>query len=119
MDVSDEILIKVYDEFGHKYFAKGSDEELKEWGNSDEKIREIKVHSVRCLLDFNKDGIKAYELINRFKGGEESMSPNQLVHEIMEEFERAKNFGIKEMNWIPFKQACQRFYVKGINGQTK
>lgn len=44
---------------------------------------------------------------------EEQEESHNLIQDIMAEFERAKNFGIKEINWLPFKQACQRFYMKG------
>jgi hypothetical protein len=59
--------IRVYDEMGHQYWGKGSDEQLKKWGNSEERIREIKIQSVRCHLDFHRRGIEVYKELNQNK----------------------------------------------------
>lgn len=66
---TDEQYIEVYNKLGSSYFFKGSDEKLKEWGNSDEEIRKIKIDSVKFHLDWYKNGIKVYKMMNVLCGG--------------------------------------------------
>ena len=64
-----EKFIQVYDKIGHKSFHKGSDEKLREWGNSEEKIKEIKVSSVVGVLLWYDEGVKLYKEVNEALGG--------------------------------------------------
>jgi len=66
---TDEKLIEIYDHYGASFFGKGDDKQLKEWGNSDERIREIKIKCVKCKLNWNKEGIEVYKLLNEKCGG--------------------------------------------------
>ena len=66
---TDEQYIILYDKLGSKYFGKGDDEQLREWGNSEERIREIKIQSVECHLNFYNRGVEAYKLLNEICGG--------------------------------------------------
>lgn len=62
--IADEQYIEVYNKLGNKHYSKGSDQELKEWGNSDERIREIKIECVKSELKWHKKGIETYKLLN-------------------------------------------------------
>lgn len=66
---TDEQLIEIYDHYGASFFGKGDDKQLKEWGNSDERIREIKIECVKFILNWNKKGIEMYKLLNEKCGG--------------------------------------------------
>lgn len=66
---TDEQYIEMYNKLGSSYFCKGSDEKLKEWGNSDEEIRKIKIDSVKFHLDWYKNGIEVYKMMNVICGG--------------------------------------------------
>jgi hypothetical protein len=66
---TDEQLIEIYDHYGASFFGKGDDKQLKEWGNSDERIREIKIECVKFKLNWNKEGIDMYKLLNEKCGG--------------------------------------------------
>lgn len=61
--------IQVFDMIGHDSFLTGSDDQLKEWGNSEEKIRVIKVNSVKGILNFHEEGIECYKELNKLLGG--------------------------------------------------
>jgi hypothetical protein len=65
----DEIYIKIYEKYGCEFFCKGNDTQLKEWKNSDEEIRQVKINSVKSHLKFYKSGIDMYKLINEMCGG--------------------------------------------------
>lgn len=67
--ITDKQYIEVYDKIGHKYFCKGSDNKLREWGNSEEKIRQIKINCVKHDLEWSKQGINTYKLLNELCGG--------------------------------------------------
>jgi hypothetical protein len=62
----EELYIKVYDKMGSKYWGKGDDDTLREWGNTEEDIRNIKVRSVECHLDFYQRGIEVYKLLDYY-----------------------------------------------------
>ena len=66
---TDEQLIEIYDHYGASFFGKGDDKQLKEWGNSEEKIREIKIECVNFKLNWNKEGVEMYKLLNEKCGG--------------------------------------------------
>lgn len=59
----DEHYIKVYDELGSSHFCKGSDEQLREWGHSEESIRDIKISCVKGEIDWYKTGVKTYNML--------------------------------------------------------
>jgi len=65
----DEMLIEIYEHYGASFFFKADDQKLKEWGNSDEKIREIKIESVMNKLNSSKQGIEIYKRLNEKCGG--------------------------------------------------
>lgn len=65
----DEKYIEIYDKLGCEEFGKGDDQQLKEWGNSDDRIREIKTESVKGRLEWYKTGIECYKLLNELCGG--------------------------------------------------
>lgn len=67
--VTDELLIEIYDHYGSSFFCKGDDVQLKEWGNSDERIKEIKIECVKSRLNWDKEGIEMYKLMNEKYGG--------------------------------------------------
>ncbi len=67
--ITEEQYIEIYDKFGHKLFGHGSDQQLKEWGNTDEEIRQKKIGAVKGELDFHKTGIKIYKSLNEMCGG--------------------------------------------------
>jgi hypothetical protein len=67
---TDEQLIEIYDQYGSSFFGKGDDKQLKGWGNSDQRIREIKIECVKSKLNWNKEGIEMYKLLNEKCGGE-------------------------------------------------
>jgi hypothetical protein len=69
MIFNDNDYIKVYDKLGHKYFNKGSDKQLIDWGNSIDDIKKIKINSVKCELEWYSRGIKTYKLLNSLQGG--------------------------------------------------
>lgn len=62
-------IISVYEERGHEHYAKGSDVNLAHWGNSPERIREIKIDSVLTELYFARHGIETFKMLNEKLGG--------------------------------------------------
>lgn len=71
--VTDEHYIEVYDKIGHERFCKGSDEKLREWGNSEERIRQIKIDCVKHDLEWCKKGIDTYKMLNELCGGKNNV----------------------------------------------
>ena len=69
----DEKYIQTYDKIGHKHFGKGSDKQLREWGNSEERIREIKIQCVKDHLKFYKRGIDLYKTLCDIENKENEM----------------------------------------------
>lgn len=66
---TDEYYIEIYNKKGSSYWCKGNDEQLKEWGNSDEEIRLMKIDCVKCKLKFGADEIEIYKMMNELCGG--------------------------------------------------
>ena len=66
---TDEQYIEVYNKKGSSYWGKGNDEQLKEWGNSDEEIRLLKIKCVKCKLKFGVDEIEIYKMMNELCDG--------------------------------------------------
>ena len=65
----DEKYIEVYDKLGCKEFGKGDDQQLRDWGNSEDRIREIKIECVKSRLELYKTGIECYKFMNEICGG--------------------------------------------------
>lgn len=66
MDITDNQYIQAYNEIGHEHFDQGSDKQLIEWGNSDEKINQMKVYVVRYGV--TSDAL-IYAVLNNICGG--------------------------------------------------
>lgn len=64
MDIHDK-YVQVYDKIGHESFAHGDDKHLRLWGNSEERIRQIKIEAVKCRLERHKEGIECYKILQR------------------------------------------------------
>ena len=69
----EEKYIELYDKLGCEEFAKGSDEQLMEWGNSQERIREIKIECIKGRLKWHEKGIECYKFINELCGGKNAL----------------------------------------------
>ncbi len=67
--IKDSYYIKTYDKIGHQYFCKGSDQQLKEWGNSEKDIKEMKIFCVKNELKFYENNINVYKILNKLNGG--------------------------------------------------
>ena len=65
----DEKYIEIYNKLGCKEFGHGNDQQLKDWGNSEEDIRKIKIDAVKDRLQWYKTGIDCYKLMNELCGG--------------------------------------------------
>lgn len=61
---TEDKYIDVYNKRGSKHYGKGNDNQLRDWGNSEEQIRKIKIRSVKFELDWYKKGIETYKLLN-------------------------------------------------------
>lgn len=68
-NITDEQYIQVYEKLGSDYYGKGTDDDLRRWGNSDERINRIKAYCVKSELDFHEKGINTYKLLNELAGG--------------------------------------------------
>lgn len=68
--MDEEKMIQVYDMIGCNSFGHGNDKQLTEWGNSEERIRQIKIEAVKSRLEWYKTGIEAYKLLNEICGGQ-------------------------------------------------
>ena len=62
-------FIEIYNKLGCEEFAKGNDQQLKDWGNSEEDIKKMKIACVKDRLEWYKKGIDCYKLINELCGG--------------------------------------------------
>ena len=67
--ISDKKYIEIYNKTGNIYFGKGDDKQLKDWGNSEVHIEQMKIDCVKKWLNMNKSGIKLYKIANRLLGG--------------------------------------------------
>ena len=65
----DEKYIEIYNKKGNKFFGKGDDEQLKEWGNSEDEIRQIKINCVKSKLKLGEGEIETYKMMNELCGG--------------------------------------------------
>jgi hypothetical protein len=61
--IKDKDYIETYDRMGHKFFSKGSDEQLREWGHSEKSIIDIKIRSVRSTFEVYARGIELYKTL--------------------------------------------------------
>jgi hypothetical protein len=58
MNLTDEQYIELYDEFRLKTTAKASDAQLKFWGHSDEDIVQIKIKTIKQVIQLHDIGIE-------------------------------------------------------------
>jgi hypothetical protein len=65
----DEKYIEIYNKLGCEEFGKGNDQQLREWGNSEEDIIKMKIACVKGRLEWYKTGIHFYKLLNELCGG--------------------------------------------------
>jgi glycerol-3-phosphate cytidylyltransferase-like family protein len=65
----DKKYIEIYNKLGCEEFGKGDDQQLKDWGNSEEDIRKMKIECVKTRLELYKTGIDCYKLMNELCGG--------------------------------------------------
>lgn len=56
--ISDKEYIKIFDLYREEFTCVADDKKLKEWGNSDEEIKYIKIRGGRSILLTYKEGIK-------------------------------------------------------------
>jgi hypothetical protein len=66
---TDEQYIEIYNKKGSGFWGKGDDEQLKEWGNSEDEIRQMKIKCVKCKLKFGDSEIEIYKMMNELCGG--------------------------------------------------
>lgn len=62
-------MIRAYNKIGFKSFGHGNDEQLKEWGNSEDEIRQLKIDAIKERLQWYKEGIETYKILNELHGG--------------------------------------------------
>lgn len=67
IEIKDQAYIDAYDKIGHKYFCRGSDQDLKEWGQTHLSIRSIKIETIKTALKYSD--LKVYKVINEILGG--------------------------------------------------
>lgn len=67
--ITEEQYIQTYDKIGHAYFCKGSDESLRNWGHTEEGIKQIKIKAVKNFLEINENGVRLYKVLNEVCGG--------------------------------------------------
>ena len=67
LEIKDQAYIDTYNKIGHKYFGRGSDEDLENWGHTPKSIRNIKIQTIKFALEY-KD-LKVYKAINELLGG--------------------------------------------------
>jgi hypothetical protein len=68
--ITEQQYIDIYDRIGHESFNHGDDEALRKWGNSEVRIKEIKIAAVKGRLDWYKTGIDCYKTLLEVCGSE-------------------------------------------------
>tara|TARA_R110000803_G_scaffold78075_2_gene143095 strand:+ start:6643 stop:6876 length:234 start_codon:yes stop_codon:yes gene_type:complete len=66
---TDENYVKIFNELGFDHFYKASDHQLKKFGKSEEKIRQIKIDTVKNTLQWYSRGVELYKMLNEISGG--------------------------------------------------
>jgi|AntRauMFilla1563_2_1112583.scaffolds.fasta_scaffold04143_4 hypothetical protein len=63
-NLTDEQYIKIFDKFRKEFTNTADDNRLKEWGNTDTKIRDIKIKGAKFMIESRSDGIKLKTFID-------------------------------------------------------
>ncbi len=61
--IKDQQYIEVYDILGNERFCIGSDQQLRDWGNTEEEIQQIKIKNIKGALHFYEPGIEIYKIL--------------------------------------------------------
>lgn len=67
MELTNEQYTAIFIKFRTKLTSVADDATLKEWGHSEERIKEIKIRKGKCLVELYEDGMEVQRYLDSLK----------------------------------------------------
>ena len=67
MEITDDQKVQIYDEFREEFNLAAPDSQLRDWGNTEDRIKEIKLEGVDWLLHNISKGHKVQQFVDRIQ----------------------------------------------------